>query len=125
VSIFDVDRWSMHSMWVRSLRSDQAVLQVPVDPGHMVTALAWSQEGLAWRFTALYGEEGEYLGVLGPDGEIRERERIGLPDATPLASPVNSDATPLASPVTGATPVASPVDPFGTPWASPEATLGG
>jgi hypothetical protein len=125
VSIFDVDHWSMHSMWVRSLRSDQAVLQVPVDPGHMVTALAWSQEGLAWRFTALYGEEGEYLGVLGPDGEIRERERIGLPDATPLASPVNSDATPLASPVTGATPVASPVDPFGTPWASPGATLGG
>jgi hypothetical protein len=121
VSIFDVDHWSMHSMWVRSLRPDQAVLQVPVDPGHMVTALAWSQEGLVWRFTALYGEEGEYLGVLGPDGEMRDRERISLPDATPAASPV-TDATPPATPVTGSTPIASPVDPSGTPPASPEAT---
>lgn len=117
VAIFDVDHWSTHSMWVRSLRSDGEALQVPVDPGHMVTGLAWSKEGLVWRFTALYGEEGDYLGILGTDGSVRERERIGIVDATPMASPVTK-ATPIASPVTSATPVASPVT-GATPIASP------
>jgi hypothetical protein len=96
VSILDVDRWSVHSVWVRSLKQDAPAIQVPVSGGEPLTRLAWSSEGLVWS-----QEADAEVSVMRPSGEVGS-----------LMGEDESSASPVASPVTISSPVATPI---GTP----------
>jgi hypothetical protein len=97
VSILDLDRWSVHSVWIRSLKQDVPPIQVPVNSGEALTRLAWSSEGLVWS-----QEGGSEVRVMRPTGETGD---LG-DEATPVASPV---VMPVISAVPVATPVGTPV----------------
>jgi hypothetical protein len=107
VSILDVDQWTAHSLWVRSLKEDIPGIQVPVDRGRPVTDLAWCREGLLWVQASRSGDEPMSLNLVTPSGETTSLNDAGTPQASPVASPVTA-STPAATPIT--TPQATPVD---------------
>jgi hypothetical protein len=100
ISIRDVDRWAVHSVWIRSLKQDVPGIQVPVSGSEPLTRLMWSSEGLVWS-----QEADARVYVMRPSGEVGALSGEAGPGATP-------DASPDASPVTTSSPVATPV---GTP----------
>jgi hypothetical protein len=99
VSILDADNWSLHSMWVRSLKEDESAIEVPVESGDTLTDIGWSGDGLMWGTEPRFRPGARSLHVMTPSGDVI--------DVTPASAPVASPATPIGSP--RATPVATPI----------------
>lgn len=96
ISIRDVDRWSFHSMWIRSL-TDSLSYGVPADNVDLVSQLWWVYDGLAWEQRSTGTDDsGEILFVRqgsGPEVILNangEAVPIGTPGATPVAVPVGT-----------------------------------
>lgn len=111
ISIRDVNTWSAHSLWVRSLREDVPGIRVPVDAGQPITGIAWSSEGLLWAQEPRSEDSGLLLGILDRSGEAGTLPLDGTPVASPAGNPATS-VSPVASPISS--PPATPV-PNATP----------
>lgn len=108
ISIRDGERWSFHSLWVRSFRQPLAY-EVPVRGAAAVSTVWWVDRGLAW-------DEMVRLDEASPREIVFLSDKRG-PTVLLQATPTAPGATPVASP--GATPVGTPI---ASPAAAPGAT---